>query len=135
MAPAVDEITIGAESDFDEGSHRLMDIGGRSVGIYRSNGTFYAVQNVCAHALAPICVSPLTGTYLPSEPDVFTYGMEGLVLRCPWHTWEFDVRDGKSLFTGDQRRLKTFPVRVEDGNVIISMRVRRRSTTAATSKE
>jgi len=134
MPPALDDVVIGPESDFPEGTHRIMEVGGRSIGIYRSNGTLYAVQNVCAHALAPICVSPLTGTYLPSEPDVFTYGMEGLVLRCPWHTWEFDVRDGKSLFTGDQRRLKTFPIRVQDGSVVISLRVRRKVAVQAATE-
>lgn len=38
------------------------------------------------------------------------------VLRCPWHGWEFDAESGEC--PDDQRmRVKTYPVRVQDGTV------------------
>lgn len=99
-------------------------MGGRSVGITNVDGTYYAVHNVCPHALAPICMGELKGTMLPSRPGELEYGLEGLVLRCTWHGWEFDIRSGEALFGTDPRRLLTFPVRVEAGQVVVRMRPR-----------
>lgn len=120
---------IGPVEQFAEGTKELLEVGGRSIGVYHSNGEFYAVQNLCPHALAPICVSDLTGTTLPSSPGEYVFGMDGLVLRCPWHAWEFDVRTGEALFGTDKRRLLTFPVRVENGQVIVTMRSRKSRVT------
>lgn len=116
---------VGSLDDYPVGSKKIINVGGRTVGIYNSGGTLYSVQNVCAHALAPICMADLSGTMLPSPPGQLEYGMEGVVLRCPWHGWEYDVRTGEALFGTDRRRLATFPVTVQDDKVIITMRPRK----------
>jgi nitrite reductase/ring-hydroxylating ferredoxin subunit len=38
--------------------------------------------------------------------------MEGCILRCPWHGWEFDLRTGEHL-VDPQNRLKAVPVENE----------------------
>jgi 3-phenylpropionate/trans-cinnamate dioxygenase ferredoxin subunit len=127
-----ERFVVGPVEDFPPGSHPIVEIGGREVGIYNADGTFYAVQNLCPHALAPICISPLTHTNLPSRPgEAFTPGLEGRVLRCVWHAWEFDVTTGEALFGTDHRKLKTFPVEVEDGQVVVTLRPRRAARAAA----
>jgi hypothetical protein len=64
-----------------------------------------------------------TGTMVPS-PTLGTYewGMEGRVLRCPWHRWEFDLVTGRTLFGIDKRRLIQYRVSVEDGQVYLHPR-------------
>jgi nitrite reductase (NADH) small subunit len=118
------EFVVGRAEEFADGDKKIVDVGKRSIGVYYTNGEFYAVLNKCPHALAPICLAPVSGTNLPSAPGEFIYGMDGFVIRCPWHQWEFDVRTGASVFGVDSRRIPTFPVRVEDGSVIITLRVR-----------
>jgi nitrite reductase (NADH) small subunit len=120
----IEDFDVGAESDYGADDRKIMEIGGWSVGVFRSAGKFYAVQNLCPHALAPICIGELGATNLPSPPGQFIVGMEGRVLRCPWHGWEFDIETGEALFGIDRRRLQTYPVRVADGRVIVSMRPR-----------
>jgi nitrite reductase (NADH) small subunit len=110
--------------DFPPGSHKIVQAGGRSIGIYNIAGSIFAVQNVCPHALAPICIAAVTGTYMPSRPGEFIYGMDGQVLRCPWHGWEFDIRTGEALFSTDKRKLATFPVSIANGKVLILMRTK-----------
>ena len=57
---------------------------------------------------------------LPSQPLDYQYGLEGRVLRCPWHGWEFDLETGEKLFDpGCRARVKTYPVAVEDGVVVV----------------
>lgn len=125
MTNSTEDFVVAHIEEIPEGGKRIIEVGGRSIGVFRSNGEFYAVQNLCPHALAPICINDLRGTHLPSEPGEYAYGMEGLVLRCPWHAWEYDVRTGEALFGTDKRRLLTFPVRVEKDKVIVTMRARR----------
>lgn len=120
----IEDYVVGTVDEFPEGSRRIVDVGGRLVGVFASNGKFFAVQNLCPHALAPICINDLSGTTLPSSPGEYVYGLEGLVLRCPWHGWEFDVRTGEALFGTDRRRLAVFAVRAEANKVIVSMRRR-----------
>jgi 3-phenylpropionate/trans-cinnamate dioxygenase ferredoxin subunit len=125
--------TICPADQLPPGTKRIVEVGGRSIGVYNSAGRLYAVQNLCPHALAPICLANPSGTNLPSAPGVFEYGMEGLVLRCPWHGWEYDMRTGEALFGTDRRRLATFPVAVEDGQVVVSMRPRSAAGADATA--
>jgi 3-phenylpropionate/trans-cinnamate dioxygenase ferredoxin subunit len=108
---------IGPVADFEPGRMRMVDVGGRSIGVYNTGSEFFAVLNVCPHQLAPVCRGTVSGTMLPSEPETLHYGLDHRVLRCPWHGWEFDLRTGETLFREDKRRLRTFPVSVEDGIV------------------
>ena len=58
---------------------------------------------------------------LPSDPYEYRYGRESRVLRCPWHGWEFDLETGEKLFDVTERaRVRTYPVSVEDGRVVIN---------------
>jgi nitrite reductase (NADH) small subunit len=116
--------TLGPVEQFPEGSCRIFDIGGVSVGVYNVRGTFYAVRNLCPHQLAPICAGLRKGTMLPSAPGEFVYDLDGLVIRCPRHGWEFDIRSGEPLFGIDRRKLAVFPVDVEEGQVVLTLRQR-----------
>ena len=42
---------------------------------------------------------------------------EGEIIRCPWHLWEFEIATGRCLV--DPRRVKTYPVAIEDGQVVV----------------
>lgn len=117
---------VGHVTEFPDGTRKLLDVGGRSLGVYRTHGKFYAIQNLCPHALAPIAFGELQGTMLPSDYGEFEYGLEGLVLRCIWHGWEFDIRSGETVCGTDRRRLVTFPVVVEDDRVIVTLRPKAR---------
>jgi 3-phenylpropionate/trans-cinnamate dioxygenase ferredoxin subunit len=55
----------------------------------------------------------VTGTTLPSEPGEYIWAREGEILRCPWHGWEFDITNGRSVFNPHRTRVKTYKVTVE----------------------
>jgi nitrite reductase (NADH) small subunit len=114
----VTELALGRVGDFEDGCVRLVEVEGRSIGVFRRGDELYAVLNVCPHRGAPVCAGEVSGTMLPSSPGELVYGMDGLVLRCPWHGWEFDLRTGDSVGGVDRRRLRTFPVQVRDGEVL-----------------
>lgn len=118
-------VPVGPVDRFPDGQITILEVGDRSVGVYHKQDEWYALQNLCPHALGPICKGRVSGTILPTAPSgEFETGLDGYVLTCPWHRWEFDVRTGQALFGVDRRRVLTFPVTVEDGQVFVGMRRR-----------
>lgn len=101
---------LGHVDEFDQGKITTRELDGRSVGVFRDGDAFYGMLNLCPHRAAPVCQGIITGTMLPSDPGEVVYGLDGLVLRCPWHGWEFDVRDGTSIGPVDRRNLTMFAV-------------------------
>ncbi len=99
------------------GERKIVEVDGRSIGIFNVNGTFVAVLNVCPHEAGPVCRGRVSGTTLPSQPGEFHWGREGEILACPWHGWEFDLLTGKAL--ADKRRLRLYPVTVEDDVILV----------------
>jgi 3-phenylpropionate/trans-cinnamate dioxygenase ferredoxin subunit len=102
------------------GGRKIVEVEGRSIGLFNLHGTFVAVLNVCPHQLAPVCRGRLGGTTLPSPPGALRWGREGEILACPWHGWEFDLLTGTALADG-RRHLRLFPVTVEDETVFITL--------------
>ena len=118
---AVQALTaVGPIGAFPAGRWTLVEYGGRAVGIFNTGTRLYAVRNKCPHEGAPLCVQALTGTMVPSAPRRFEWGLEGRVLTCPWHGWQFDVESGRMLFATGDRRLSTYHVEVSDGEVYLS---------------
>jgi 3-phenylpropionate/trans-cinnamate dioxygenase ferredoxin subunit len=113
---------LGPVEDFPAGGIKTFEVGGRSVGVVNAGDTLYGVLNVCPHALAPVCEGRLVGTMLPSAQGEAIWGMDGRILRCPWHGFEFDLANGgQTVFTTFKARVRMFGVSVEDGIVHIDL--------------
>ncbi len=110
---------IAALSDLPAGERRLLEVNGKSIGVFNTGRQIVAVLNICPHAFAPICRGKLSGTTLPSQAGEFTWGRDNEILRCPWHGWEFDLHSGQCLT--DRRRLKRFPVHIRAGEIYVEV--------------
>lgn len=110
MVAAAEEIPIGGR--------KIVSVGRRSLGIFNVDGKYYALNNVCVHQGAQVCRGRVSGSTLPSRVGEFKYGLEGRVLRCPWHGWEYDIFTGMSLFD-DKTRVVSFPAEERDGQVLV----------------
>lgn len=110
------EHTIGTAEDIAPGEHRVVEVAGRQIGIFNIDGSFYALPNACFHQNGPLCRGILSGTMRADEASAFKteWRLDGEVIVCPWHSLEFHVKTGQSL-AYPERRLPTYPVRVEDG--------------------
>lgn len=93
----------------------MVEVNGRSIGIFNVHGTFYALRNSCPHKAAPLCLGPLTGLILGPEPYRYEVERQGEIVKCPWHGWEFDVTTGQSVFNPHRVRVKRYDVTVEPG--------------------
>ena len=100
------------------GGRKIVEVAGRSIGVFNLQGTFVAVLNICPHELGPVCRGRLGGTTLPSAPGEFRWGREGEILACPWHGWEFDLLTGRAL-ADPKKRLRLYPVSVEGETIFV----------------
>ncbi len=67
-------------SELTPGSIREVQVDGKTVALANVGGSFYAVNNTCLHRGGPLGQGPL----------------EGKIVTCPWHGWQYDVTTGKT---------------------------------------
>lgn len=114
------ELVIGPAEEIPPGHRVLVDDGRQGIGVFNVEGSFYALRNVCPHLGAPLCRGKVGNTHGPGETHTFEQALDGRVLKCPWHGWEFDVVTGKGLYDA-KGRVATFDCHVDDeGNVVVT---------------
>lgn len=111
---------VGTVAEIPPGTRKLVEIEGRTIGIFNVNGEFFAVRNICPHQGGPLCDGAQTGLRQSDHPGEYTYTRRGEILRCPWHGWEFDIRTGQSWWNPEQVRTRAYKVCVEAGPVATS---------------
>lgn len=98
--------------DIPPGGRLIVEVEGRSIGVFNVGGVFHAIRNLCPHQGAPLCEGRVLGTTLPSRPGEYILGRTGEIVRCPWHGWEFDITTGRSVFDPGRCRVRSYPVTV-----------------------
>lgn len=119
LAAMAREHIVGDISDFPAGSHRVVTVGGRQIGIFNINGEFYGLPNICPHQTGPLCEGKTTtGTLVANKENdwKFEWDYEGEIVACPWHGLEYHVPTGRCLAFSNIT-LRTYEVMVEDGKV------------------
>ena len=114
-----EEHTVGALTEFPEGSHKVVKVGRREVGIFNVGGRLYGLPNLCPHQTGPLCEGkPALGTlFANAEQDwKLQWVHEGEIVACPWHGLEYHVPTGRCLAYPNVR-LRAYEVLVEDGKV------------------
>jgi nitrite reductase (NADH) small subunit len=105
---------VGPASEIAPGGRKIVNVAGRSIGVFNVEGRFYALRNVCPHQGAPLCLGSVKGTAEESPPGEYVWGREGRILRCPWHGWEFDLATGHSVFNPHRTRVRRYQVTVQN---------------------
>lgn len=98
------------------GKRKIVEIDGRSVGVFNVKGEFFALLNRCPHQGGVLCKGILSGFLEARVPGEYHYSRRGEIIRCPWHGWEFDVKTGQSWFDPAKKRVRSYEVSVEVGS-------------------
>lgn len=97
-------LRVARAEEIPEGTGKVVRVMGREVGVFNVGGTFRAIDNICPHSYRPIGA----------------VDFEGKAVTCLWHGLTFDVEDGRCHQT-PEFCVETFPVRVEEGQVWVSV--------------
>ena len=98
------EYVLGRVDEVPPGEGRAFVAGGVQVAVFRlRDGSLHATQAACPHAGGPLA---------DGQTDVN-------VLVCPLHQYAYRWSDGAS--TTGALAIRVFPVREEDGNVVVEV--------------
>lgn len=102
--------TVAAVDEIPEGEGRCFEVSDQIVAVFRIDGKFTAINDICPHMGASLSAGHLN--------------REDLTVACPWHGWRFNVVDGA---WADNPRVKTdvFEVRVVDDQIQVLVEVPR----------
>jgi len=90
-----------------EGKGESFTVAGLRVALFNVGGEFYAIQDRCSHADAPMS-------------DGYVHKRE-LCVACPWHGAEFDLKTGKALTPPACEDIAVYPVDVDGDEVFIEV--------------
>ena len=102
--PMTEVIRVASIDDVPPGSAKELTAAGRIVALYNVDGKFHALDGVCPHAGGPL-----------GQGD-----LQGCVVTCPWHGWQFDVTNGENCLNSNIRH-PGFVVKVENRDVFVEI--------------
>jgi nitrite reductase/ring-hydroxylating ferredoxin subunit/hemoglobin-like flavoprotein len=94
------DVIVAPAAEIPEGHRKIVQIDGLSIGVFHHNGAWYAVRNRCLHRGGPVA----------------TGSLEGAVLTCPWHGFQYDITSGQ-LLVDPSARLDEYAITIRDGQV------------------
>ncbi len=99
--------TLCNEADLPDGEARAFEIDGARLCLVNDAGEFFCVDDLCTHGRAFL-----------SEGYCDT---EDCVVECPLHGGLFDYKTGEAAGDPAEKPVKTYPVRIEDGQVQVQL--------------
>jgi nitrite reductase/ring-hydroxylating ferredoxin subunit len=92
-------------AEIPQGSCKSFMIEGTRIALYNVDGDLHATQNHCTHKGAQLIKGSL----------------EGSIIECSQHGWKFDVKTGDCLAPSHGRKLKLYPVSIEQNTVTVEL--------------
>jgi len=91
--------------DIPDGASKRVVVLGRGVLLCRVEGRVYAMQDLCTHEFGPLGEGKMIGHEI----------------ECPYHGARFDVRTGEAVRLPAAAPVRTFPVKIVDGNLLVAL--------------
>ncbi len=95
---------VAQVSDLPPGEGKVVEVEGQPIALFNVDGIFHAIHNTCLHRGGPL-----------GEGD-----LEGAVVTCPWHGWQYDVTNGNKVRNPDVK-VASFKVQVEGSDVLVEL--------------
>jgi len=111
---------VGTVDEIPPGQRKVVEVAGRSIGVFNLGGEFFAIRNRCPHQGGPLCSGRASGLISSSVPGEYHYSRPGEIIRCPWHGWEYDLRTGQSWFDPRSVRVRAYEVTVAPGEELMA---------------
>ena len=97
-------VKVAEVGDVPPGTGKCIEAGGKQIALFNVAGAFHAIDNTCLHRGGPLGEGELEGT----------------VVTCPWHGWQYDVTTGRNVMDPDIG-LAQYEVEIENGVVKVTL--------------
>ena len=96
-------VKVADLGELSPGEMKYVEVGDNQVLLANVAGTFYACDNVCTHAFAPLAEGALDGEQV----------------ECPLHGSVFNVITGEVIGPPADESLSVFQVRIEGQDILV----------------
>jgi tripartite-type tricarboxylate transporter receptor subunit TctC/nitrite reductase/ring-hydroxylating ferredoxin subunit len=96
---------VAKTGDVKPGSPLQVELGDAYIALFNLEGKFYAIEAYCTHALAALVEGRVQGENI----------------ECPLHAALFSIKTGEVVREPATEGLKTYPVRVENGDILVGI--------------
>jgi len=91
-------------TELEKGQCKAVEVNGKTIALFNVDGTIYALDNTCLHQGGPLGEGILQGD----------------IVSCPWHMWEYNVRTGENIGSSSLR-VATYAVKVEGNDIKVAV--------------
>ena len=98
-------IRAARTSEIAPGTIHELEVGGKTIALANVAGKFHAIDNTCLHQGGPL-----------GEGD-----LEGAVVTCPWHGWQFDLTNGKIVQNPSVPGVACYEVQVQGDEILVNV--------------
>ena len=98
--------TVGTTADVTPGELAAFQVDGVRIAIANADGRFFAFGDTCTHEQCSLAEEG---------------SLDGTVVTCGCHGAEFDVTTGAVLAPPALEPVKSYPVRVDEGNLVVEV--------------
>jgi 3-phenylpropionate/trans-cinnamate dioxygenase ferredoxin subunit len=113
-----DKVVVAKAAEIPEGERLLVEVNGRSIGIFNVDGEYYGLVNRCPHMGAEMCRGHIVSELTSDGPGEFHFDPGHRLIMCPWHGWEYDLKTGQSWCDPTSTRIRTYGIEVEQGKLV-----------------
>jgi nitrite reductase (NADH) small subunit len=93
-------VRVTGTTDVKPGHGIVAEVNGKIFAVFNVNGAFHVIGNTCIHRGGPLGEGEL----------------EGSVVTCPWHGWQYDVTTGVCV-ANPAAKVERYDVQVEGTDV------------------
>jgi nitrite reductase/ring-hydroxylating ferredoxin subunit len=93
-------VRVAGTSDVKPGQGVTAEVNGRTLAVFNVDGTYHVIDNTCPHRGGPL-----------GDGEV-----EGSIVTCPWHGWQFDMTTG-ACTRNPSATVEVFQVKVEGTDI------------------
>ena len=93
-------VRVAGTDDVKPGSGMVAEVNGKAIALFNVEGKYHAIDNTCVHRGGPL-----------GEGD-----LEGEVVTCPWHGWQFNVATGACV-NNPAARVTSYQVQIDGGDI------------------
>lgn len=99
-------VAVATVEEIPDGQRKIVQVDALSIGLFHHQGAWYAIRNSCIHQGGPVATGLL----------------EGDVLTCPWHGYQFNLRSASCL-TDPDAELDSYTVTVAGDTIYLDVPV------------
>ena len=97
-------VKVAKKSEIPTDTGKHVEVKGREIALFKIGNKVCAINHICAHQGGPLAEG----------------GIEGNVVTCPWHGWQYDVTTGECTFN-PSIKLQSFAVKEEGDDIFVQI--------------